>query len=157
MYDMNYKHTQISYLMMIVTLIVLLFFAWMYITSIAEPASVDSGPNLLINSIMVAIVCILVSFTSLQVSIDKEYVQIKFGYGIYKKKFALDEILSVKTVKNHRYYGWGIRIRLWPKMWIYNVSGFGAVEIRMKNGKIYRIGTDEPKKLEQTIINSKDQ
>ena len=36
-------------------------------------------------------------------------------------------------------------------MWIFNVSGFGAVEIRMKNGKIYRIGTDEPKALESAI------
>ncbi len=46
------------------------------------------------------------------------------------------------------YYGWGIRGWLWPKMWIYNVSGFDAVEIKLKNGKMYRIGTDEPKKLE---------
>jgi hypothetical protein len=37
-------------------------------------------------------------------------------------------------------------------MWIYNVSGFDAVEIKLKNDKIYRIGTDEPKKLEQTIL-----
>jgi hypothetical protein len=37
-------------------------------------------------------------------------------------------------------------------MWIYNVSGFDAVEIKLKNGKVYRIGTDEPKKLEQTIL-----
>jgi hypothetical protein len=40
-------------------------------------------------------------------------------------------------------------------MWIYNVSGFDAVEITMKNGKIYRIGTDEPLKLEQAISQSK--
>ena len=37
-------------------------------------------------------------------------------------------------------------------MCIYNVSGFDAVEIQLKNGKIYRIGTDEPKKLEQAIL-----
>lgn len=56
-------------------------------------------------------------------------------------------------------------------MWIFNVSGFDAVEMRMKNpasassfaeatadkkasagkGKIYRIGTDEPAKLETAI------
>jgi len=66
----------------------------------------------------------------------------------------LHDILSVKTVKNHRYYGRGIRGWLWPKMCIYNVSGFDAVEIKLKNGKIYRIGTDEPKKLEQMILQS---
>jgi len=36
-------------------------------------------------------------------------------------------------------------------MWIFNVSGFDAVELIMKNGKIYRIGTDEPIKLESAI------
>ena len=36
-------------------------------------------------------------------------------------------------------------------MWIYNVSGFDAVEIILKNGKIYRIGTDVPSELEAAI------
>jgi len=39
-------------------------------------------------------------------------------------------------------------------MWIYNVSGFDAVEIKLKNGKTYRIGTDESQKLEQAILRS---
>ena len=63
--------------------------------------------------------------------------------------------MSAKTVKNHWYCGWGIRWCLRFKMWIYNVSGFDAVEIKLKNGKTYRIGTDEPKKLEQTILHSR--
>ncbi|MBI2459203.1 MAG: hypothetical protein HYV53_01460 [Parcubacteria group bacterium] len=41
----TYKHTQIGYLMLSVTLAVLAFFAWAYSTALAEPASVDSGPN----------------------------------------------------------------------------------------------------------------
>ena len=151
---MNYKHTQFSYLMLVVTLAVLLLFAWIYITASAEPVSTDSGPNFAITSIMALILFILASFVSLQVIIDGEYLRIKFGIGIFQKKFSLNDILSAKTVKNHWYYGWGIRIWLWPKMWIYNVSGFDAVEIKLKNGKRYRIGTDEPKKLEQTILQS---
>jgi len=39
-------------------------------------------------------------------------------------------------------------------MWIYNVSGWSAVEIIMKNGKIYRIGTDTPSELEAAIKQS---
>ena len=103
---------------------------------------------------MAIILFILASFGSLQVIIDEECLRIKFGYGIYKKRFSLSDIRSAKTVKNHRYYGWGIRLWLWPKMWIYNVSGFDAVEIKLKNGKTYRIGTDEPEELEQTILHS---
>ncbi|MFA7314379.1 MAG: hypothetical protein WC025_00405 [Candidatus Magasanikbacteria bacterium] len=151
---MNYKHTQIGYLMLVVTLAVLVIFVRSHIMSASEVPSVDSGTNFAVTSIMTLILFILTSFGSLQVIIDEKYLRIKFGYGIYHKKFSLDDIMSAKTVKNHWYYGWGIRRWLWPKMWIYNVSGFDAVEIKLKNGKTYRIGTDEPKKLEQTIIHS---
>jgi len=102
--------------------------------------------------IMLVIVFFLIySFTSLTVTIDEKNVKIKFGYGIYKKKFPLKEISSVKAVKNHWYYGWGIRYWFWPRMWIFNVSGFDAVEIKMKNNNIYRIGTDDVKNLEYSI------
>ena len=103
---------------------------------------------------MVFILVILASFVSLQVIIDGKYVRMKFGYGMYQKKFLLHDILSAKTVKNRWWYGWGIRWWLWPKMWIYNVSGFDAVEITLKNGKMYRIGTDEPHTLEQAILHA---
>jgi hypothetical protein len=151
---MNYKHTQIGYLMIAVTLAVLVLFAWAQLTARAEPPSVDSGTNFAFTAIMALILFILASFVSLQTIIDEKYLRIKFGYGIYQKKFLLNDVIFAKTVKNHWYYGWGIRGWLWPKMCIYNVSGFDAVEIKLKNGKTYRLGTDEPKKLEQAILHS---
>lgn len=148
-----YKHTQIGYLMLFITLVVLVFFTWIQITARAETPSPDSGTNFAITAIMVLILSILASFSSLTVTIDESYLRVKFGYGIFRKKFAVSEIASAKRVKNHWYYGWGIRLWLWPKMWIYNVSGFNAVEIVMKNGRIYRIGTDVPEELETAIGN----
>lgn len=147
----SYKHTQIGYLMLSVTLFVLVLFAWLQITARAEPSSVDSGTNFAVTAIMVLILFILASFATLTTSIDKNYLRIKFGYGLFRKKFAVNEIAGATRVKNHWYYGWGIRLWFWPPMWIFNVSGFDAVEIRMRNGKIYRIGTDEPEKLETAI------
>ncbi len=147
----TYKHTQIGYQMLVVTLAVLVFFAWLQITARAEAPSYNSGTNFAVTATMAFILFILASFTTLSVSIDENYLRIKFGYGIFRKKFSASEIASVTKVKNHWYYGWGIRLWLWPHMWIFNVYGFDAVEIRMKNGKIYRIGTDEPEKLETAI------
>ena len=147
----SYKHTQIGYLMLVVTLAVLALFVWAYITARAEPPSYYSGTNFAITAIMALILFILASFVTLTVTINEDYLRIKFGYGIFRKKFPLNEIASAKSVKNHWYYGWGIRLWLWPHMWIFNVSGFDAVEITMKNGKIYRIGTDVPKELEDAI------
>ena len=149
---MKYKHTQVGYLMLVVTLAVLILFAWVYSAASTEPVSVDSGSNFLVTMIMVLILFTIGSFGSLKVTIDEKYLRIKFGYGVYQKKFLLEDIVSAKAVRNHWYYGWGVRLWLWPKMWIYNVSGFDAVEIKLKNNKTYRIGTDESEKLEQAIL-----
>ena len=103
---------------------------------------------------MILILFFLASFSTLQVIVDENFLRIKFGYGIFRKKFPLHEIASVKKARNRWYYGWGIRVWFWPYMWIYNVSGFDTVEIVMKGGKRYRIGTDQPEELEQAILNS---
>lgn len=147
----KYKHTQIGVLMIVVTLVVFALFAWLYITASAEPPSYYSGPNFAISSIMVLILFILSSFATLTVLIDENYLRIKFSYGIFARKFELNQIASARAVKNRWYYGWGIRMWFWPYMLIYNVSGFDAVEIIMKNGRIYRLGTDTPKELEAVI------
>ncbi len=147
----TYKHTQIGYLMLLVTLAILVIFAWVYITGSAEPGSVGSGPNFAVTAIMALILFILASFTTLTASIDENYLRIKFCYGIFSRIFPLNQIASVQSVKNHWYYGWGVKVWFWPYMWIYNVSGFDAIEIIMRNGKIYRIGTDAPSELEAAI------
>jgi len=136
---MLYKHTQIGYLMIFVLIAVTLLFG-----SILSQAGLD--PALVV--ILFLILFLIASFASLNVMIDGNHLRIKFGYGIFRKSFLLREIISVKKVRNHWYYGFGMRVWLWPYMWIFNISGLDAVEIKMKNGKIYRIGTDEPEKLE---------
>jgi len=140
---MNYKHTQIGYLLLFILFFLTLFFGFIL---------VQVEFHLAILFIMLFIILIVVSFATLTVTINGDYLRIKFGYGIFKKSFLIKEITSTRIVRNHWYYGWGIRLWLWPKMLIFNVSGFDAVEIKMKNNEIYRIGTDEPKKLERAIL-----
>jgi hypothetical protein len=137
--------------MLAVLLAMLALFAWLQITARAEPPSVDSGTNFAITAIMALILFILASFSTLTAIIDEQFLKIRFGWGIFRKKFQLTDITAVRKVKNHWYYGWGIRLWFWPKMWIYNVSGFDAIELTMQNGKVYRIGTDEPEKFEAAI------
>ena len=137
--------------MLVVMIAVAMLFAWLQITARAEAPSVDSGANFAITATMALILLILASFSTLTVSIDERYLRARFGYGIFRKKFLLEEIVSAKTVKNHWYYGWGIRVWFWPYMWIFNVSGLDAVEITLRNGKIYRIGSDMPEELNAAL------
>jgi len=122
----------------------MIFYFWFIVNQI--------GFNIFASFLIIILLLLLASFSSLKVTIDDKQIRIKFGYGIFRKSFRLKEIASVKTVKNHWYYGWGIRF--WPgsRMWIYNVSGFDAVELTFKNNRICRIGTDEPMKLEAALL-----
>lgn len=139
---MHYKHTQIGKLMITIMIIMGCYFVYLF---------TQFGLDLVFGLVSALVVFLLASFSSLTAEVNNKNVRIKFGYGLYRKKFLLDQIESAKTVRNHWYYGWGIRYWMRQKMWIFNVSGFDAVELRMKDGNIYRIGTDEPEELEQVI------
>ena len=43
-------------------------------------------------------------------------------------------------------------IRLTRHGWMWNISGLDAVELEYKDGKKFRIGTNQPQKLCQAII-----
>ncbi len=98
-------------------------------------------------SVLGILVVCLILFATLNVSVDAESIRIKFGPGLIRKTFSLQDVISCQPVKNKWWYGWGIRqIR---GGWLYNVSGLQAVELVMADGKRYRIGTDEPQKLSE--------
>ena len=98
-------------------------------------------------TVMLAVIngIVFVLFHSLTVRISPSDIAISFGVGLIRKRFSIGDIRSVRIARNRWYNGWGIRkIR---GGWLYNVSGFDAIEIQLKNERKYRIGTDQPKKL----------
>jgi len=84
-------------------------------------------------------------FSTLTVEIRDGSLRVRFGPGFPRRTFRLAEITGARVVRNPWYRGWGCR-RL-HRGWLYNVSGFSAVEITLTSGGVYRIGTDEPEAL----------
>ena len=95
--------------------------------------------------ILGSLVVVLALFSSLTVEIDAEHLRIRFGIGLIRKDFPLDQVDTCRSVRNSWLDGWGIRLT--SHGWLYNVSGLEAVELKMKNDKTCRIGTDEPEVL----------
>ena len=83
------------------------------------------------------------------VGVSDGWVEVKFGIGLMRKKFALSDIESCSVVRNRWWYGWGIRKI--HRGWLFNVSGLDAVELMMRNGRKHRIGTDDPDGLCRSI------
>lgn len=96
-----------------------------------------------------ALALTLILFHSLTVTVSPGEIKVSFGIGLIRTCFRTDTIRSVRAVQNRWYYGWGIRMI--PGGWLYNVSGFDAVEIQISERRCYRIGTDEPAALLEAI------
>ncbi len=99
---------------------------------------------------LLLLVTALLLFYRLHVTLEDDVLTIRFGIGIIKKRLRLDDVESVRTVKNPWYWGWGIRW-IGKRAWLFNVSGLDAVELKMKSGRVYRIGADRPEALEAAV------
>lgn len=92
-------------------------------------------------------VCLVITwlFHSLTIEIADGELRWRFGPGLFRKRVRLEEILSAEPVRTNVLEGWGIHLSRYG--WLYNVSGFEAVAIRLKNGKRFALGSDEPSVL----------
>jgi hypothetical protein len=80
-------------------------------------------------------------FSSLRVEVDENAVVAGFTGGALLRRVPLSEIETAKVVTVPWYHGWGLR-----KVhdgWMYNVSGRRAVELGLRDERIFTIGSDE--------------
>jgi protein-S-isoprenylcysteine O-methyltransferase Ste14 len=139
----HYRHTQTSYYLTAILAISIILVAFGIIPSGSAKAT--------IGILIILAVCVAL-FSSLTVVVDNRMVKIWFGPRVFRKDFLLKDIKSYRIVKDPWYFGWGIR--LIPGGRLYNVAGFYAVELEMKSGMKYRIGTNEPDTLEEVLRES---
>jgi len=109
-----------------------------------------SGEGRFIMLLVAAILVVtIVVFSSLTVEVTDMHVRLFFGPGVIRKSFLVAEIREVRIVTNAWYYGWGIHMT--PHGWLFNIAGFGAVELTFDSGRKVRIGSDEPHRLKDAV------
>lgn len=137
----TYRHTQFGWAVVGPLAAVGLVLAWLNRDLQAR------GPGL-VPLVVLGVVVLL--FATLTVTVDRKELRARFGPGLVRKTIPLSEVASYGAVTNPWIWGWGIR--LFPGGTLYNVSGLQAVELRLKDGRVYRIGTDEPEALERALL-----
>ncbi|HEY4121875.1 MAG TPA: hypothetical protein VGM56_28610 [Byssovorax sp.] len=136
----NYRHTQIGWVIL----------GSMAAVTVVLGGSLAAGGLAVIAKVSAAIFALTtLLFGWLTVEVADGELRARFGVGLIRKRIALSEVRSYASVQNPWYWGWGIR--LYPGGWLYNVSGLGAVEVVLRDGARYRIGTDEPTALSNAI------
>jgi hypothetical protein len=109
----------------------------------------DSAVDLLLVALLGVLALTAVCFSTLTVTVDGRSVAVRFGPGLIRRRIDIGKVRAVWPVRNLWWYGWGIH---WtPHGWLWNVSGLDAVEIDLADGRCFRIGTDEPEALAQSI------
>ena len=123
------------------------------LAGVAYAMPLGSPDRVILGVVAIFLVFVLLVFGSLTVTVSHEHVEARFGAGFIRKRFRSTEVLQAKPVRNHWYYGWGIRLT--PNGWMFNVSGLDAVELLLRDGRTFRIGTDQPKELAAAISSAR--
>ncbi len=137
----HYQHTQSGTLTRILLAATMVFVA---ILMIAAPATL--WPLLILEGVLLLAITI---FGQLSVAVDRKQVHVAFGLGWIHRSVDLERLASVEVVRSPWYYGWGIR--LIPHGWMWNVSGFDAVDLKFHGGRRFRVGSDDPAGLAAAV------
>jgi hypothetical protein len=92
-------------------------------------------------------------FSWLDTEVTKDALVVSFVGGALRRRIPLADIESARIVTVPWYYGWGVRLtpRGWlgdaPRGWLYSVWGRGAVALRLRGGRHFAVGSDEPEVL----------
>jgi hypothetical protein len=140
-----YKHTQIGWVTLLALAGGALFFGVMTLV-VGRQTSPWETPFPYLFAVFAALAGL---FFTLTVAVDEQGVEVRFGPGLIRKRVPVAEVARCRPVRNQWWYGWGVR--LVPGGWLWNVSGLDAVELSLKKGGVFRIGTDEPQRLSEAI------
>lgn len=137
---MRYRHTQTGPMMLLICVIGLV---GAVLIGITQPA--DTATNVILEVTFSILVVVGLVASRLTVTVDGTSVATWFGWGWPRRTIPLADIVAVGSVRNSWWYGWGVRKV--PGGWMFNTAGYGAIELRLATGKVFRIGTDEPDEL----------
>jgi lipid-A-disaccharide synthase-like uncharacterized protein len=140
-----YRTKQIGWV--IIILVMLVMIGQLILVMILEDNDQEVKPYIYLTIAVFG--ALLLLFYRLETVIDQTEIRISFGIGLIKKKIALGEIEQTEAVRNTFWYGWGIRLT--PHGWMWNIAGYDAVQLTLKSGKKFRIGTDNAQLLKSEI------
>jgi len=114
-----------------------------------------TGWRLLTGSLLLLLMVCLVLFHSLTIEIREGWLVCFFGPGLIRRRFRLENVVDACHVRVHWYDGFGVRLT--ARGWMYNVAGLDAVEISLKSGKRFRMGTNRPADVVKAITDALNQ
>jgi hypothetical protein len=85
-------------------------------------------------------------FARLTTRVDREGISWSFTLGVPAGRLVFAELDHAELTRTNLFEGWGLHWSIWHG-WVWNVWGFRAVELFLRNGQRETIGTDDPQGL----------
>jgi hypothetical protein len=144
-----YRHRQIGWTMILAAAvpIAVLTFLLPHATPSVGALSAYTRQLWVVPAVIVGLVTLV--FSSLRVVVTNEMLEISFGPGFIKRRWPIADIEATSLIRTSAANGWGIRRR--DGATLYNVSGFDAVAITLKEGRSVMVGSDEAAQLKRAI------
>ncbi|HWE04175.1 MAG TPA: hypothetical protein VG326_17345 [Tepidisphaeraceae bacterium] len=91
------------------------------------------------------------AFHHLTVRDRGDSLSVAFGpISLFRRDIDYRDVLSVEVGRTTTLDGWGIHLSL-KGGWVWNIWGRDCVMVRLKNGGVLRIGTDDAENLAQFL------
>lgn len=130
-----YRHTQVGRFMIVLNAALIA----------AVLVHVARGGSRALLVLGVALAALLVLFSTMTVEVDRQALRFRFGPGGWGKVVRRMDIAGAAATRSTWLEGIGIRFT--RRGMLYNVAVGPAVEIVLRDGKRFRLGTDEPDRL----------
>jgi hypothetical protein len=141
-----YEHTQTGWPIRIAFLSLAL--GLLVLAALPDVGQLRTPPRVLAAAVGIAALLGWV-WGSLTVSIQDGQLRIRFGLGWPRKTVPLSDISDVEITRTSFFEGWGVhRTR---RGWLYNVSGYDAVLLKLAGGRSMLVGSDEPRRLKAAL------
>jgi hypothetical protein len=93
---------------------------------------------------------IAAGFARLTTQVDRNGVLWSFTFGVPGGHLNFADLDHAELTRTNLLEGWGVHWTLWHG-WLWNVSGFRAVELFYRSGRRVTLGTDDPQGLFDAI------
>ena len=91
----------------------------------------------------------IAAFYKLTIKIDNQALRASLGIGLIQRTIPISEITVCEPIRIRWWYGWGIHFTSYG--WLYNVSGWDAVAIALRDGRKFALGTNDPQGIATAI------
>ena len=143
----RYEHTQNSPLWILLLLLAVMFF-------VVSGSIEEVWANWLMRGAGVIVVGLTTCFAYLRVAVDGDELKITYGpLPLFRQRLSLTDIVSAEPGRSKLIDGFGIH---WvpTRGWTYNLWGFECVELKLRQGQRFRVGTNDSEELASFLRSS---